>query len=239
MIIDSGHPRDALFSKENIMEIRISGISKAYRKKQILKDISLEGRGGVCIGLLGANGSGKSTLLSILAGVLRADSGSFVCDGVDLLKSGDKGGIVGYIPQGIPLIEELSGYDNLLMWYRKADLDRELEGGRLKKLGIDEFVKKQVSRLSGGMKKRISIGCAIAGNPKILLLDEPTAALDLVCKEYIADYVTDFVKGGGFAIIATHDLQELLLCDRLYILKDGVLEPFEYNGDVHTLVESL
>ena len=95
-------------------------------------------------------------------------------------------------------------------------------------LGIPEFVRTTVSKMSGGMKKRLSIGCAVAHKPQILLLDEPTAALDLVCKENIARYLKAFVKDGGTAVIATHDVSELSMCDRLYILKNRSLT--EYTG---------
>ena len=99
-------------------------------------------------------------------------------------------------------------------------------------LGIPEFAKTTVSKMSGGMKKRLSIGCSVAHKPKILFLDEPTAALDLVCKDNIASYLKSFVQDGGIAIIAPHDTAELSICDRLYILKHGRLT--EYNGSRET-----
>ena len=222
------------------MEVQINHIQKKYRKKQVLKDIHLEATGGTCIGILGCNGSGKSTLLSILAGVLTADSGSFLCDGQDLLRSSSlRSQLVGYVPQGTPLIEELSAKDNLLLWYTPEQMKKELQDGVLKLLGIDEFLKTPVSKMSGGMKKRLSIGCAVANRPPILLLDEPTAALDLVCKESIAQYLRKYKRSGGLLLLTTHDVLELELCDAWYIIRDGVLEPFQYDGNLHTLIESL
>ncbi len=222
------------------MEVQINHIQKKYRKKQVLKDIHLEATGGTCIGILGCNGSGKSTLLSILAGVLTADSGSFLCDGQDLLRNSSlRSQLVGYVPQGTPLIEELSAKDNLLLWYTPEQMKKELQDGVLKLLGIDEFLKTPVSKMSGGMKKRLSIGCAVANRPPILLLDEPTAALDLVCKESIAQYLRKYKRSGGLLLLTTHDVLELELCDAWYIIRDGVLEPFQYDGNLHTLIESL
>jgi ABC-2 type transport system ATP-binding protein len=93
--------------------------------------------------------------------------------------------------------------------------------------------------MSGGMKKRLSIGCAMATQPPVLLLDEPTAALDLVCKQRIAAWLRQYKARGGILLLTTHDAMELELCDRWYILKNGVLEPFEFDGDVQKLVESL
>lgn len=220
--------------------IEIKNIKKSFGKKAPLKDVSFTAEEGQCIGILGKNGSGKSTLLSILAGVLPADGGEFLLDGESLFKK-DKfhADNVGYIPQGTPLLEELSAYDNLLLWYGKKEIKRELEDGVLKLLGIDEFIKVPVHKMSGGMKKRLSIGCAVAKKPKVLLLDEPTAALDLICKAQIASYLSECKKNGNILILTTHDESELALCDRIYILKDGVLEKFTYAGDLGELVRRL
>ena len=109
----------------------------------------------------------------------------------------------------------------------------------LKTLNIGDFLKVPVSKMSGGMKKRLSIGCAVAGRPPILLLDEPTAALDLACKESIATYLRQYKAAGGLLMLTTHDVLELNLCDAWYIMKDGKLEPFEFTGDVAALVERL
>ena len=89
------------------------------------------------------------------------------------------------------------------------------------------------------MKKRLSIGCAMANRPPILLLDEPTAALDLVCKQSITEYLHRYKRSGGLLLLTTHDALELELCDAWYILRNGVLEPFHYDGDLHKLIESL
>ena len=222
------------------MEIQIKNIGKSYRKKQVLKDISLTAGQGTCIGILGGNGCGKSTLLSVLAGVLPADSGSFLWDGKDLFADGSlRSRLVGYVPQGTPLLEELTAWDNLLLWYDKNTLKQELETGVLQLLGIGEFLKVPVCKMSGGMKKRLSIGCAVAGRPPVLLLDEPTAALDLPCKARIAEYLRQYKAAGGILLLTTHDVPELQLCDRWYIIKDGVLVPFSFDGDLQKLVESL
>ena len=222
------------------MEIVIKNIAKIYRNKEVLRDVSLRASGGSCIGILGSNGSGKSTLLSVLAGILPANGGSFCCDGKDLFANPKlRSRLVGYVPQGTPLMEELTAWDNLLLWYHREDLQKELESGVLKLLGIGEFLKVPVCKMSGGMKKRLSIGCAVANRPPILLLDEPTAALDLPCKESIAGYLRQYKAAGGILLLTTHDVMELQLCDAWYIIKDGVLVPFTFDGDLKKLVESL
>ena len=222
------------------MQISINHIAKKYKGKQVLRDVSLEAQGGSCIGILGVNGSGKSTLLSILAGVLKADSGSFLLDGQDLLRQPKlRSACVGFVPQGTPLLEELTAWDNLLLWYDPKQLRQELDSGVLRLLGIGDFLKVPVSKLSGGMKKRLSIGCAVVNRPPILLLDEPTAALDIPCKEEIARYLRQYRRSGGLLLLTTHDTSELQLCDQCYILKDGALVPFQYDGDTGRLLQSL
>jgi len=220
--------------------MNVINIKKSYGKKEILKNITFEAGSGECIGILGANGCGKSTLLGILSGVVRPDGGEFVADGVDLLKNRRaRSAVVGYVPQSSPLLEELSAKDNLRLWYRSEKLKSSLSDGVLSLLGIGEFLRTPVRNLSGGMKKRLAIGCAVASDPKILILDEPGAALDIVCRESIRQYLKKFRTEGGIVIIATHDTGEIAMCDRLYILKNGSLVPCEFDGDVSRLARSL
>lgn len=222
------------------MQIEIKHISKSYGKKQVLTDVSLQLQGGCCVGILGANGTGKSTLLSILAGVQEQGSGEFLFDGVDLFQNPRKRSrLVGYVPQGTPLIEELTAWDNLLLWYDRKQLRQELENGILKLLDLQDVLKIPVRKLSGGMKKRLSFGCAMANKPPILLLDEPTAAIDLACQLSIHQYLKAYKKAGGVILMTTHDLQDLSLFDTLYILKDGSLRQYTHTPELQELVDSL
>ena len=222
------------------MGIELAGIQKSYGKKRGLKNVSLKAGEGSCVGILGGNGCGKSTLLSILAGVRRADGGAFFYQERDLLQDGDlRTRTVGYVPQGDTLIEELTAWDNLRMWYGKRVLKEALDGGVLEMLGISDFLKVTVRKMSGGMKKRLSIGCAVVGKPKILLLDEPSAALDLACKERIYEYFEQYKREGGILLMTTHDMQDMELCDSCFLLKEGVLSPYEYDGDIHRLARCL
>lgn len=220
--------------------IEIKNIHKHYGKHKVLKGVDFTVEPGEIVGILGANGSGKSTLLTILAGLQNCDAGFFNIDGKDLLKDSKlRNQLVAYVPQEMPLITELTAWDNLRMWYSVDSLKKELNSGVLKLLGIDQFSKVPVSQMSGGMKKRLCIGCAMNSNPKLMLLDEPTAALDLVCKEKIYSYFEQYKSKGGSMIIATHEVQEIELCDRCYIIKDGVLENYKYDGDIPHLIGRL
>ena len=118
-------------------------------------------------------------------------------------------------------------------------MEDELKNGILHMLGVNEFLKTQVCKMSGGMKKRLSIGCAMAKRPPVLLLDEPTAALDVQCKNEIAQYLMQYKRSGGVLLLVTHDILELGMCDECYIIKNGVLEPFVFEGDIGKLVERL
>lgn len=206
--------------------IKISSVCKKYGKHTILNNISIDIHPGECIGIIGANGSGKTTLLSIIAGFLKPDSGSISMDNKKLSFSSDiLRGYISYVPQENPLMEELSALDNLRLWYTGAslNLEEELDDGILHMLGINDFLNKRVSHLSGGMKKRLSIGIALADNPSLLIMDEPSAALDLECKKQIREYMKAFTRKGGAILIVSHDEPELSICDKLFLLKDSSL----------------
>lgn len=205
--------------------IEIENLTSAYGRKKVLQGVSFEAERGDCIGIVGPNGCGKSTLLSILAGVLKPSSGTIRYYGKNALENQVVfRKMTGYVPQENPLMPELSVYDNLRLWYPdKKELAKELEEGFLRILGISEFLKMPVSKLSGGMKKRVSIGIALAGMPPVLILDEPSAALDLVCKEDIRHYLQIYLERKGTVVVTTHEESELSLCGRLYVMKDGKL----------------
>ena len=184
----------------------IKNIHKSYGKKQVLAGVDFTVEPGEIVGILGANGSGKSTLLTILAGLQKCDAGFFNMDGKNLLKDTKlRNQLVAYVPQEMPLITELTAWDNLRMWYSADRLKRELDSGVLKLLGIDQFIKVPVHQMSGGMKKRLCLACAMNTSPKLMLLDEPTGSLDLVCKEKIYNYLERYKNEDGSVIIATHE----------------------------------
>ena len=195
----------------------VSSINKHYGKNQVLTDISFSVAPGQCIALLGINGSGKSTLLNILARNLRADSGSF---GFDIPAR------TALLPQDNPLLPELSALDNIRLWYpgSKKTVMNEHNMNICRKLGVDSFLNKRVSRLSGGMKKRLSLAITMMSDPDLLLLDEPLASLDLLCKAGILKYLQEYTSDGGSVIIATHEASALDICNQIYSLRNGHLQ---------------
>ncbi|WP_434310849.1 ABC transporter ATP-binding protein [Hominifimenecus sp. rT4P-3] len=210
--------------------IKVNDITYSYGRKRVLDGASLTAAQGDCVAIAGVNGCGKSTLLSILSGALRPQGGEIFYGDRDARK--EKGvfqRMVGYVPQDNPLFEELTVRDNLRLWYSKSpySMEEDLRGGLLSVLQLSELLPIRVSRLSGGMKKRVSIGCALAAHPPILVLDEPSAALDLICKEEIRQYLSVYLEQKGTILITTHEEAELNLCNRLYILRKGKLEERE------------
>lgn len=220
------------------MNIEVSSLCKSYKKRLVLQNVSFKAQSGDIIGIAGGNGSGKSTLLSILAGSGKADSGAFLLDGRDLFKDRKSfSSSIGYVPQNTVLFEELSGKDNLRLWYSKEELEKALcSQGILSLLDLQSFMNKNVAAMSGGMKKRLSIACALSKNPGLLLLDEPSSALDLACKEKLYQWYKAFAQKGGIIILVTHDPQELQLCSKTFVLKDNLLLPYKYSGDTKDLI---
>lgn len=207
--------------------IEVKNISKRYRNT-VLDDISFTAEKGQCIGIIGANGCGKTTLLSIMAGVNKAQSGKIyynneLADRKSVFKK-----YIAYIPQENPLIDELTTKDNLLLWLgSNRKIKDGFENGVLKDLGIDEFLNKQVNELSGGMKRRLSIGISLSNNAPIMLLDEPGSALDIYGKQEVNSYISNYVKNGGTVVMSTHDRDEIDLCTKLYKIEDGILKECE------------
>lgn len=206
--------------------LEVSNIRKKYGRRTILADISFNVEQGDCVAIVGANGCGKSTLLGILSGAHKPDEGRITCFGKDLTKEAKFfSQKIGYVPQENPLMDKLSVYDNLRFWYcdSKKDLKKDLESGIPAMFGLDFYRDYSVDKLSGGMKKRLSIACALAKDPPVLILDEPGASLDIICKEDIKNYLKSYLASGGTVIITSHEDAELSICNRMLLLQNGVL----------------
>lgn len=211
--------------------IEVNGIVKNYGKTGVLKGASFYVNPGECVAIVGANGCGKSTLLGVLSGSHKADGGSMSINGQSPFKNKKIfSSYIGFIPQENPLMENLTVLDNLKFWYSGTgrDLKQDLINGVPAVFGVNQYLNKNVNALSGGMKKRLSITCALAKNPPVLILDEPGASLDVVCKQDILNYLEAYKKSGGTIILTSHEEGELKLADRMYLLKNGVL--VELNG---------
>lgn len=165
----------------------------SYGKREILKGLDLSVQPGECVVLAGPNGSGKSTALSILAGILRPDSGEVCADGT-----------VGLVPQGTALFEDMSVGDNLRFFagLARCDIQKPLP------FHVDQLWKKKVSKLSGGMKKRVSIACALLGSPQVMLFDEPCASLDVEYRDELISLIHTLKDRGCAVVYVGHDPME-------------------------------
>ena len=181
---------------------QIEHISKSYGKKQVLNDVSFPIPEGCAIGILGVNGSGKSTLLSCIAKKY----------------AGTPDVRIGYVPQENPLYDELKPVDNLRMWTnkRKSEILQALQIQPLAQLGIQTFLDTPVKNMSGGMKKRLSLACALLDAPQILLMDEPFAALDLPAKQDAMQFMRYYLSLGNSIVIASHFHLDISVIEVLY-----------------------
>lgn len=214
--------------KKNKM-ITISNLTKQYGRNIILDNLSLSIKKGEVFGLLGTNGAGKSTLLSILATITKPSSGTVEVNNLNLLKEKKKARkIIGYVPQDVSLWENMTVKENLLFWSKfskkKVETERLLE--LCQTVRLDDKWKEKVSKLSGGMKRKLNIAVALIHDPDILLMDEPTVGIDLQSKLEINQYIKKLAQSGKTIVYTTHDMSEILtLCDRIGVLKEGKL-PF-------------
>ena len=191
--------------------ISAKNISKKYNGTQVLKDVSLEIADGELVVILGASGSGKSTLLSVLSGLEKADSGSIDCNGT-LLETLDDDGLtafrkreVGFIFQQYYLLPHLNVDNNVKLGAALAGNKNYAE--IIEAVGLKDKLKNSPSELSGGEQQRVCIARALAKNPNVLYLDEPTGALDETTGREVLDYILKLQSEMGFTMImVTHNV---------------------------------
>lgn len=201
--------------------IEVLHIRKSYGKKTVLKDVSFCAMPGECVVFVGRNGCGKSTLLQILAGALRPDSGDITCFGDQPLRRRALfRKYCGYVPQENPLMEELTVLDNLRLWgFRKSHPDVVI----LQQFGLEDLLNRNVESLSGGMKRRVSIACAAMMHPPVMLLDEPTNALDICYREEFYQWLSLYQQYGGIVLMTTHEESEIMNAQRCMVMNNGRL----------------
>jgi len=209
--------------------LQIAGLCKAFGEVRAVNDVCLEVRAGEIYGLLGPNGAGKTTAISMISGLLRPDAGKVVVDGADFWSAPARAQkIMGVVPQEVALYEELSGRENLEFWGRLAGLPAVEARGRasevLEALSLADRAQDAVKKYSGGMKRRINIGCALMHRPKLLLLDEPTVGIDPQARANILEFVRKLGSEGTGILYTTHYLEEAeTLCNRVGIIDHGKL----------------
>jgi len=190
------------------------GLVKRYGKREALRGVDFEARRGDLVAVIGPNGAGKTTLLSILAGIVRADSGEL------RLPRGE----IGWVPQQGALYRRLTVEENLLLFARlegHADPRASVEE-MLDLSGLRERRGELVARLSGGNQQRVNIAIGLLARPAVLLLDEPSVGLDPRQRARLWQFVSALAQGGTTVIFSTHDIQEAeRYGGRLLVLADG------------------
>lgn len=208
-------------NSENQM-IEVNNISKRYGRKQVLSDISFTVQSGEMVALIGRNGCGKSTLLQIMAGCMKADGGTLSYYGQEANRPAVFQRYVGYVPQENPFMEPLSVRDNLKLWRKGTAKQMEQT---IRDFELEEILGQPVESLSGGMRRRLALACAWMNFPPVILLDEPTTALDMAHKDTIAQMLHRHRQNQGIVVLATHDEEEIRSADRILLVNDrGVTE---------------
>lgn len=208
--------------------IEFINVTKRYDDNLAVDKANFTINKGEIFGLLGPNGAGKSTLLSMLCGIVSIDKGDIKVGSHSINKDPKKvKKLIGYVPQELAIFENLSINDNLNYFAGMYGLKRNIKKERileaLEVTGLKERSKDKVKKLSGGMKRRLNIACAILHHPEVLIMDEPTVGIDPQSRNHILEFTKDLNKKYGTTIIYTsHYMEEIQsLCDKMIILDEG------------------
>ncbi len=214
------------------MKLSANNLAKAYKRRPVVKDVSIEISSGEVVGLLGPNGAGKTTCFYMIVGLINADQGQITLAGQDItflpMHQRARQGI-GYLPQEPSIFRKLSVENNLL---GILEMRKELTRGQQKKnmeslleeFHITHIRKSMGMSLSGGERRRVEIARALATEPKFILLDEPFAGVDPISVNDIKQTILHLQSKGIGILITDHNVRETLdICEKAYIVNDGFI----------------
>ena len=211
--------------------LRATHLAKAYRKRQVISDLSIEVESGQIVGLLGPNGAGKTTAFYMIVGLVPPDKGTVTIDDQDIthlaMHQRAHAGI-GYLPQEASVFRKLTVEDNVMAILETRDLDETARQERLEQilgeLRIAHVRKSLGMALSGGERRRVEIARALAAEPRFVLLDEPFAGVDPLSVIDIQRIMTELTAKGIGVLITDHNVRETLgVCQRGYVVSGGTI----------------
>ena len=219
-------------------------LAKSYKKRPVVKDVSIAVESGQAVGLLGPNGAGKTTCFYMIVGMVANDAGGIFIDGQDITKDAmhtraQKG--IGYLPQEASIFRKMSVEDNILaILETRKELSKAQQKEKLETL-LEEFhithIRSNLGMaLSGGERRRVEIARALAMNPKFILLDEPFAGVDPISVGDIKLIIKHLQESGIGVLITDHNVRETLdICDKAYIVGNGYIIA---SGDANTVINN-
>ena len=220
-MVDSGE-------KDRDMELKLEHLTKRYGENTALDDVTIALTPGI-YGLLGANGAGKSTMMSLITDNVKRDEGTICFDGEDILSLGDKFRTqLGYMPQQQGVYEQMTAesfisYIGRLKGLKGRELRAQVDKV-LELVNLSDVRHKKVGGFSGGMKQRVLLAQALLGDPKVLLLDEPTAGLDPRERVRIREFIKEELAQDRIVLLATHIVTDIeSIADQVLLLKNGKL----------------
>ena len=227
------------------MSVEVKNLSFAYKRREVLKNVSFSANDGEFVALLGPNGAGKTTLFRCILGFLNGYSGSVLCDGADMKTASvrERGALLAYIPQsGMPIFNH-TVIDTVLMGTTRhgsifavpGKKQLETAEGALEKLGITHLRERGISELSGGERQMVLIARAVAQGAKALIMDEPAASLDLGNRHCVLSLARTLAREGYTVLMSMHDPEQaLVFADCAIMLRGGEIIANGMADDVIT-----
>ncbi len=206
--------------------IEVSGLRKCFGGAPVINDLSFEARTGEILGLVGPDGAGKTTTLRVLAGILPPDAGSIMVAGSDIVRDPESSkSRISYMPQQFGLYDDLTVDENIRFYAALFGVEPRAREARAAQLltacGMTPFRRRMAGQLSGGMKRKLGLVCALIHTPRLLLLDQPTTGVDPVSRREFWSLLYGLVFEGVAVVISTAYFDEAERCHRLLLLHGG------------------